>query len=97
MDIDARDNAGRSGLMRGCETDDIELVKYLITKGANVKATDLKSRTLLHFAAANGQVSAVKCLLENSADINHQDYYTGADLINLVRGKDRGNIFHKLF
>ena len=49
---------------------DIEQVKLLISKGANVNAEDEEKKTPLHYAAETGQMEVVQLLVEAGADIN---------------------------
>jgi putative CocE/NonD family hydrolase len=49
---------------------DIEQVKLLISKGANVNAEDEEKKTPLHYAAETGKMEVVKLLVEAGADIN---------------------------
>lgn len=90
MDVDMRDNTGRSGLMKAAENGRIEIVHYLLTKGAIVNTEDLRRRTPLHVSCENGHFDIARVLLDNGANINAQDCYTGAELCFLIRGKDKG-------
>ena len=85
-----RDNTGRSALMKACETGRMEILQYLLTKGAIVTIEDLRRRTTLHVASENGHLEIVCLLLEKGVNINAQDCYTGAELCFLIRGKDKG-------
>ena len=49
---------------------DIEQVKLLISKGANVNAEDEEKKTPLHYAAETGKMEVVKLFVEAGADIN---------------------------
>ena len=90
MDVDMRDNTGRSGLMKASEAGKQDVVIYFLDKGATVNVEDLRKRTPLHVACENGHVAIVKLLLDNGANMNVQDCYTGAELCFLIRGKDQG-------
>jgi ankyrin repeat protein len=48
---------------------DIELVKSLLAKGANVNARDRRGQTVLHIAASHGHKVLVELLLAKGADI----------------------------
>lgn len=49
---------------------DIEQVKQLISKGADVNAKDEEEKTPLHYAAEAGKMEVVKLLVEAGADVN---------------------------
>ena len=77
-----KDDYGLTPLHRAVVKGDIELVKSLLEKGAEVDSTDNAGRTPLHYAAgasfgsANPQVRTVdmvQCLLDNRANVNVQD------------------------
>ena len=55
-----------------CEGGDLDLVKRWLSLGkVNVEAKDnLRGRSGIHFAAANGHVDVVTVLLKNDADVN---------------------------
>nr|WP_245643702.1 ankyrin repeat domain-containing protein [Paraburkholderia oxyphila] len=65
--IAAEDKAGENALMLASLNGDMELVKLLITKGAEVNK---QGWTALHYAAANGQDDVAKLLIGYSADVN---------------------------
>ncbi len=57
-------------LMAAAEAGQLEMVKYLLKKGAGVNAEDLDHQTAALYAARNGHDDIVKLLLDNGADIN---------------------------
>ena len=63
---DERDKA----LIQSAFEGELAKVQGLVKKGASVEATDLKSRTALMWAAANGHTPVVECLLGQGAEIN---------------------------
>jgi uncharacterized protein len=65
--IGAEDRAGENALMLASLNGDVDFVKLLITKGAEVNK---KGWTPLHYAAANGNDDVVKLLVGYSADVN---------------------------
>src|SRR5690606_37937038 len=50
-----------------------EIIKYLISKGANVYSIDKDGATPLHYATSAGNREALKCLLLNGANVNARD------------------------
>ncbi|CEP01142.1 Ankyrin repeat domain-containing protein [Plasmodiophora brassicae] len=58
-------------------SDGTRIVELLIGHGANVSALDARGSTPLHAAAEFGRTDIVEVLLDNGADINHQDSRDG--------------------
>ena len=65
--------AKMSPLMEACACRNIEAAILLIQHGANVRATNHKMDTALHFAASHYSVELVEMLIENGADVNAQN------------------------
>ena len=63
-DVNAKDNEGRTPLSWANQEGHDEIVKFLIAKGADVS---------LHFAAGLGDITIVKSLIEDGADVNAKD------------------------
>jgi len=77
-DVDARshENDGEQvPLEDAIEYGHIDVVKLLLSHGANVNARGRCGRTPLQSAAVIGNEAIVKVLLENGADVNARDYY----------------------
>ncbi len=53
----------------------LEIVQFLIEKGAVVNAKDEDKQTAIHFASENGHIQIVQYLIEKGADVNAKDYY----------------------
>ncbi|HZM01881.1 MAG TPA: ankyrin repeat domain-containing protein [Candidatus Saccharimonadales bacterium] len=66
-------NAARSG--------DMETLKLLLNKGADVNAKDTNGTTALMGAVMTGRTDAAKLLLDKGADINAKDYSVGTPLM----------------
>ena len=54
-------------------TGDLDRVKLLLEKGADVNLADKYDRTPLHFAASSDNLELVKYLVEQGADVNAKD------------------------
>ncbi|KAJ7882802.1 ankyrin repeat-containing domain protein [Mycena olivaceomarginata] len=48
----------------------IEVVEFLLERGANFNATDKANNTALHNASARGRTDVVKLLVEHGVDVN---------------------------
>ncbi|MGB0356903.1 MAG: ankyrin repeat domain-containing protein [Cytophagales bacterium] len=62
-------------LHRAAAKGDVDTIKYLIIRGADVNIVDDRKETPLHYAARYNRVEAVKCLLEVGADMYAGDRY----------------------
>src|SRR5215813_5986299 len=62
-------------LIAAAKKGDVEAVKSLIAKGANVNARTNYGATALHFAADRGHLEVVKALVEAGADVNAKDEF----------------------
>ncbi len=51
----------------------LDVVKYLVSQGADINAMDTYGKTALMYAAQKGQLSIVKYLIAQGADVNHKD------------------------
>ena len=71
--VDAADNFRRTALMNAALYNNVELVKALIERKANLNLQDKIGYTALHFAAQEAYPEVVKLLLENGADPNLVD------------------------
>jgi len=62
---------GLTALMKAVQNGHAEIVKYLLSQGADANAKENeKGFAPLHFAATKGDVEIAKILLDNGADIN---------------------------
>jgi len=71
-DVNSQDIAGQTALMYASETGRIEIVKYLVQKGANVNAYSGRfgRGTALIYSASTGRLNVMNYLLDNGANIN---------------------------
>jgi ankyrin repeat protein len=53
--------------------DHMNILRYLLEKGADIKARNASGRSPLHFAALHGRTDAAKLLREKGADVNEAD------------------------
>jgi len=73
VDINAKDEEGRTVLHVAAANNDDEAICRLVELGVKRKLQDHKGQTALHAAAAAGHTRAVELLLELAADINAKD------------------------
>jgi hypothetical protein len=62
-------------LIAAVKKGDLEAVKSLIAKGANVNVRTNYGATALHFAADRGHLEIIKALVEAGADVNAKDEF----------------------
>jgi len=63
---------------------DLEEVRELLEKGADVNAKDEEGRTPLHWAAGNGYVEVARLLIEHGADVNAKESRYGDTPLDLA-------------
>jgi len=73
IDVDAKDNSGMTALQVASSFGFLDIVRRLLTAGADPNICDHLHSTPLHVAAANGFVEVVQVLLEERADPNVSD------------------------
>ena len=83
------DNGGEtsnSPLGRAIRFRNMDMVKYLVSEGANVnQGGDGRGKTCLHLAAEGSLMQAVELLLANGADINAESAEDGTPLMTALR------------
>lgn len=62
----------------------LDLVKFILLKGANVNISTKDKRTALHFAVRSENLEMVKCLVVNGVDVNFCAWCWDAPLVNAV-------------
>lgn len=73
MDVDKRDENGRTALIAAARRGHAQIVGMLLEEGCNVNATDTSGRTALIYAAREGFPPVVKLLLRGGADASIAD------------------------
>ena len=61
---------GDTALHIACENNHLQIVQYLIEKGANIEIQDCGGKTSLHFASLYGNTEVVKYLVSKGANKN---------------------------
>jgi ankyrin repeat protein len=85
--------SGKTALMFAVREDDLDMIKLLVTAGANVNLSDNKGQTAIIHACRSGNSENVTLLLDSKADPNSVDdvgetalmLATQADNLNLVK------------
>ena len=90
--IDADDNrfefyAGSTPLHIASQNGNLQIVEYLIYKGAEIDAKNKLERTPLHYACINKHLKIVEYLISNGADLNSKDEY-GDSLLHFASHSD---------
>jgi uncharacterized protein len=84
VDVNKQTKTGESALMLAAFNGDLELVKTLVKRGAQINKPQW---TPLHYAAANGQLSVVEYLVENHAYIDAESPNNTTPLMMAARHK----------
>lgn len=71
--INEKDSMGFTPLIRACAEGNLDLVKSLIEKGADIEAKNNDGRTALMWACENGIIEIVSFLVEKGANLNTKD------------------------
>ena len=97
LDMSGRDRKGRTPLLAAAANGHLSTVKLLLERGADITATDKQRRNCLHLSVESKIWGCIPVLLEHAKKINcdsqilnQQDYFSGREIILLVRGRDRG-------
>ena len=73
QNVNVRDRHGHTPLINAAKDGDLEAVRDLLHRGAEVDAQSEKGKTALHYAAANGHVEVVKVLITSGAKVDSRD------------------------
>ncbi|CAJ1062648.1 B-cell lymphoma 3 protein homolog [Xyrichtys novacula] len=75
-DINAMDvKSGQSPLMHAVESNNADMVHFLIERGSDVNGQSYSGNTALHSACGRGQVDTVRLLLKSGADSSLKNYH----------------------
>lgn len=74
-DVNLKDHGGRTALINACSSygNNLDQVKYLVEKGADMNAKNIDGQTSLMKASRFGHLNIVKYLVEKGADVNAKD------------------------
>ncbi|XP_056142602.1 B-cell lymphoma 3 protein homolog [Lampris incognitus] len=95
-DINAMDNkSGQSPVMHAVESNNIDMVRFLIENGCDVNSQAYSGNTALHSACGRGQVDTVRVLLKSGADSSLKNYHNDTPIMvakdkkitDVLRGK----------
>lgn len=79
FDVDLRSERGWTPLFAAAKAGNVEVLQYLIKKGADVKWADKIKQTAAFFAAAGcddaNRFRCLKALIEAQADVSHRDSF----------------------
>jgi ankyrin repeat protein len=78
--IDAKDKDGRTPLHWACRGVHLDVVRYLVEKGADVNAEDNNKIVPLHSLASRNDARAIAILLDNGAEVDARDYRSNTAL-----------------
>jgi ankyrin repeat protein len=87
LDVNGTDDDGRTPLMHAvlAESPDPEIIRLLISLGANVDSSDNGQQwTALHFAARDQKFEIIQILLKNGARIDPSDIFGNSPLWRCV-------------
>jgi ankyrin repeat protein len=73
VDVNARDEYGRTPLMLTSEIGHTEIAEFLIQKGADINARDADGWTSLMHASRNGNMQIAKLFIQHNADVNAKE------------------------
>jgi len=85
-EVDSKDIAGQTALMYAAETGRMEVIKYLVSKGANVNARSQGYHyTALMYAASGNRLEALEYLIARGAEIDAPSFKNATALMMSAR------------
>jgi ankyrin repeat protein len=95
IDINAKDNEGKTALHVASEYGLNECIKILLDQGASMNEKDNQGQTPLHLASENGFYESVAILISNGANINAQNNQ-GETPLHIVSANSFNNCLNEL-
>ncbi len=87
--VQAKDAGGRTPSHWACRGVYLDILKYLVGKGADVNARDGSGETALHLAAQAGSTEAVRRLVESGADPAARNVMSLTPLMFAIQAKKK--------
>lgn len=78
--------------MHAAAAGNLDTVKFLISRGANIHATDNMRWTALHHAVSSGGFEVTQALVEAGADVNARTFNKATVLMRAVQAVDLKDI-----
>ena len=82
----------QNSILGACEKGDVEKVKFLLKKGADIEARTSYGSTPLIIASYHGHIKVVKILLEKGADIEAKTYIESNTFTPLIMACRKGRV-----
>lgn len=82
--IDTCDGFRRTALIWAAFSNNTDLLKWLISNGANVNHKDKNGYTALHFTGQERNFESAKILIENGADIELSDNHGNTPIVTAI-------------
>lgn len=97
VNIDDKDEEGRTGLHFACGYGEIDCVNFFIENKADLNCCDNNKNTSMHYAAGYGQVEVVKILLKEGCDLSlkNDDGNTAMQVAELNEKKEIVSLLDK--
>lgn len=90
--IEVRNSLGETPLLTACQRSNLDIIKFLVEKGANIKAIDNRGDSVLHKALGfwfttnpkDSKLSVIQYLVDNGADVNVRDNIGNSPILEAV-------------
>ena len=94
LDVNCRDERGRTGLMLACSYNNTEVVRLLLQSGADPNAKSFEDWTALLSSAGDSEVDIeiIRLLIEYGAKVNAQNEFETTPLVRACYWTDRADI-----